>query len=116
MRSIKRILLFLLTTSMYIFAQAEISFENVKTIKNSKSKSNKSYAKSSGSTYALGNYVWFDYNKNGLQDYGEQSLADVTLKLYDNSNCTGTSIMTTSTTSIGTYILIIFLLVQKNIV
>jgi len=34
----------------------------------------------------IGNYVWFDENKNGVQDAGESGLAAVPLELY-NSDC-----------------------------
>ncbi|WP_108993164.1 SdrD B-like domain-containing protein [Paenibacillus agaridevorans] len=33
----------------------------------------------------IGNYVWFDVNRNGIQDATEQGLNDVTLRLYRGS-------------------------------
>ena len=104
MRNVKKILLLLFVTTMYIFAQVEIDLGKLTTAQPSKSKLTKIYAKTSSFTSTLGNYVWFDYNKNGVQDHGEQGLADVTLNLYNNGNCTGSSIKTTSTNAIGTYV------------
>jgi LPXTG-motif cell wall-anchored protein len=34
---------------------------------------------------SIGNYVWFDVNRNGIQDATETGLNDVTLRLYKNS-------------------------------
>ncbi|HMN33596.1 MAG TPA: SdrD B-like domain-containing protein [Chitinophagaceae bacterium] len=34
----------------------------------------------------LGNYVWLDENKNGIQDANEVGVAGITVSLYDNSN------------------------------
>ena len=50
---------------------------------------------------ALGDYVWLDTNKNGLQDTGETAVAGVTVELL---NGTGTSVLATTTTnSSGNY-------------
>lgn len=35
---------------------------------------------------ALGDYVWYDYNKNGIQDNGEIGVPGVTVTLYDENN------------------------------
>jgi CshA-type fibril repeat protein len=103
MNQIKYIILFLLVSNTLAFGQADIEIKLEKKSGISKTKSSKVYTKSTN-TKVLGNYVWFDYNQNGLQDYGEQGLSNVTLNLYDNSNCTGSSIQSTSTNAIGTYI------------
>jgi len=49
---------------------------------------------------SLGDRVWEDTNKNGLQDAGEQGIANVTVKLYD---CSGTLLATTTTDANGFY-------------
>jgi|GEM_PF-1638909 len=49
---------------------------------------------------SIGNYVWNDLNKNGMQDAGEPAIANVTVKLtYPNSSTT-----TTTTDANGYYI------------
>ena len=54
-----------------------------------------------GGTAALGDYVWFDANGNGLQDSSESGVAGVTVELL---NGTGTSVLATTTTdSTGYY-------------
>ena len=50
---------------------------------------------------ALGNYVWYDYNKNGVQDAGEPGVPGVIVNLYDGSN---TFLGTTTTNAQGFYI------------
>ncbi|MHA6481232.1 SdrD B-like domain-containing protein [Paenibacillus sp. strain BS8-2] len=35
---------------------------------------------------SIGNYVWFDTNRNGIQDASEAGLNDITLRLYKNSS------------------------------
>lgn len=50
---------------------------------------------------ALGNFVWFDYNKNGLQDFGENGVPGVIVTLYDGLN---NILATTSTDASGHYI------------
>lgn len=35
---------------------------------------------------AIGDYVWFDENKNGVQDTGEGGIPDATVNLYKNGN------------------------------
>ena len=51
---------------------------------------------------ALGDYVWFDTNQDGIQDTGEMGVNGVTVSLYDNATCTGASVDTTTTTNGGT--------------
>lgn len=52
-------------------------------------------------TAALGNYVWYDANYNGIQDPNEAGAQGVTVTLYDGSN---TIIGITSTNANGYYI------------
>ena len=53
-------------------------------------------------TAALGDYVWIDTDKNGLQDIGESGLGGVTVNLYRASNPT-TVFRTVTTRSSGAY-------------
>ena len=48
----------------------------------------------------LGDKVWLDANKNGIQDAGENGLANVTVKLYNNSSVL---VGTTTTDANGAY-------------
>ena len=50
---------------------------------------------------AIGDYVWYDANKNGLQDVGEPGIGNVTIDLRDPSN---KLIATTTTDANGGYI------------
>ncbi len=50
---------------------------------------------------SLGDYVWLDENKNGIQDAGEQGVEDVTVYLYD---CNGTQLSSTTTDANGKYL------------
>lgn len=52
-------------------------------------------------TASLGDYVWLDENKNGIQDANENGIANITVKLY---NCAGQLISTTVTNSDGYYL------------
>ncbi len=52
-------------------------------------------------TGSIGDYVWFDYNENGVQDSDEQGIGDVLVTLKDSS---GTTIASTPTASSGMYI------------
>jgi hypothetical protein len=47
---------------------------------------------------AIGDYVWFDANNNGLQDAGETGINGVTVWLYDS---TQTNLLATTTTAFG---------------
>ncbi len=49
---------------------------------------------------ALGNYVWFDVDADGLQEAGEPPVPGVTVELLDGF---GTAVMTTTTDSLGGY-------------
>ncbi|MFO1430472.1 MAG: SdrD B-like domain-containing protein [Candidatus Competibacteraceae bacterium] len=44
---------------------------------------------SQGQTANIGDYVWLDANKDGLQDPGEQPLPGITIKLYHDLNGNG---------------------------
>jgi SdrD B-like domain/Concanavalin A-like lectin/glucanases superfamily len=50
---------------------------------------------------ALGNYVWYDTNQNGLQDTNETGVQGVTASLY---SCAGTFISSLTTNSSGNYL------------
>jgi uncharacterized repeat protein (TIGR01451 family) len=58
--------------------------------------------------YSLGNQVWDDRNNNGLLDSGELGVANVTVRLYLDSNNDGTpdgtAIATTTTDANGYYL------------
>lgn len=49
----------------------------------------------------LGDFVWRDVNRNGVQDNGEEGLADVTVELYESGN--NTAVDTTVTDQNGAY-------------
>lgn len=48
----------------------------------------------------IGDYVWYDENRNGIQDAGESGIAEVTVNLKDSS---GSVIATTATDLTGHY-------------
>lgn len=50
---------------------------------------------------ALGDFVWRDLNKNGIQDAGEPGIGGVIVKLLD---CAGTQLATTTTNASGLYL------------
>jgi len=50
----------------------------------------------------VGDRVWYDANKNGLQDKGENGLANVTVKLYDIGK--KSAVAETKTTATGIYV------------
>src|SRR5699024_8175156 len=52
-------------------------------------------------TYAIGDYVWVDRNKDGIQDDNEEQQADVKVVLYDKD---GKKIAETTTDEKGRYI------------
>jgi len=51
-------------------------------------------------TGSIGNFVWYDCDKDGKQDYGENGLGGVTVKLMNEA---GTSVLATTTTSSSGY-------------
>ncbi|HEX2865862.1 MAG TPA: SdrD B-like domain-containing protein [Ignavibacteriales bacterium] len=58
------------------------------------------YEKPAPAKASIGNLVWNDLNQNGIQDNGEQGIANVTVELY---TCSGTLVSTTTTNSNGIY-------------
>ncbi|MCB9262903.1 MAG: carboxypeptidase regulatory-like domain-containing protein [Flavobacteriales bacterium] len=50
---------------------------------------------------SIGDYVWFDENSNGIQDYSEKGFSGVLVTLYDNS---GNKLMNTYTDKNGMYL------------
>ncbi|WP_395375446.1 SdrD B-like domain-containing protein [Marinicella sp. W31] len=46
----------------------------------------------------LGDFVWYDNNQDGIQDAGEFGVNGITVNLYNNANCSGASLDTTTTT------------------
>lgn len=50
---------------------------------------------------ALGDYVWFDIDKDGVQDANENGVYGITVTLYNNS---GTAIASTTTDNTGYYL------------
>ncbi|BAZ31918.1 hypothetical protein NIES4074_43910 [Cylindrospermum sp. NIES-4074] len=50
---------------------------------------------------SIGDFVWNDSNKNGIQDYGEKGISGVTVKLLSGS---GSLIATTTTNATGNYL------------
>ncbi len=52
---------------------------------------------------SLGDWVWYDENRNGVQDAGEIGIPNVTVELYDNDTCAGTPVTTTTTAEDGIY-------------
>ncbi|MCE1189345.1 MAG: choice-of-anchor A family protein [Ignavibacteria bacterium] len=50
---------------------------------------------------SIGDFVWKDLNRNGIQDNGEPGLAGVTVRLFD---CSGNVIATTLTDNSGHYL------------
>ena len=61
-------------------------------------------------TGAIGDYVWYDANRDALQDVGEPGLGNVTLALWQDTNNSGdlnagdTQVATTTTDANGGYI------------
>lgn len=56
-----------------------------------------------GGTAALGDRVWNDTNRNGVQDIGEPGVGGVTVELL--ATCTGSTVLATRTTNVnGTYL------------
>jgi hypothetical protein len=49
---------------------------------------------------SLGNFVWFDLDRDGIQDAGEPGIENVVVTLYNSS---GTAIGTTTTNAVGFY-------------
>lgn len=54
---------------------------------------------------ALGDFVWDDLNKNGIQDAGEPGIAGVTVNLWNTVNCLPNAIIATQLTDVNGYYL-----------
>ncbi len=54
-------------------------------------------------TVALGDFVWQDTDKDGIQDAGEPGIGSVTVRLYDDSGASPVLAATTTTNSSGHY-------------
>jgi hypothetical protein len=54
--------------------------------------------------YRLGDRVWLDTNKNGIQESNESGVPNITVTLYNTGNCTGSSIATEITNGSGNYL------------
>ena len=52
---------------------------------------------------SIGDYFWFDANKNGLQDVGERPVFGATVRLYSATD-TSTPLATTTTNPLGLYL------------
>ena len=52
---------------------------------------------------SLGDKVWYDADRDGIQDSGEVGISNVTVELYDNDDCSGSPTDTTTTNSDGVY-------------
>jgi len=105
MEKTRNILLLILLTSLYAFAQVdyaevELSSPNAMTMNKSV---NRTFSKSTEAKVSIGNYIWFDHNENGIQDLGELGLYGIKVKLYANANCTDTPIATTTSSDLGYY-------------
>jgi 5-hydroxyisourate hydrolase-like protein (transthyretin family)/protocatechuate 3,4-dioxygenase beta subunit len=59
------------------------------------------YNTNAANTNSIGDKVWNDFNKDGIQDANEPGVSGVTVTLYDNTN---TPIATTSTDKNGNYL------------
>ena len=53
--------------------------------------------------YTLGDRVWIDSNRNGIQDSNETGVSGITVNLYNNSTCSGNSTQHITTNSNGYY-------------
>ncbi len=103
-RGIRGVIFIFLLFSMNIYAQ--IKFSNIEDNTNIIKKTSKSsvvMSKSNSEGIYLGDYVWFDYNLNGIQDRGEIGLANINVKLFNTSDCSGDFIQETSTSNLGYY-------------
>ena len=49
----------------------------------------------------IGDHVWYDTNKNGIQEAGESGISGVTVKLY---TCNNSLVSTTTTDNLGKYL------------
>ena len=105
MKKIYHIILFFLVLNVNSFAQVNFQNNVISTSKVEKivPKSKSIVSKETTQQVSIGNYVWFDHNQNGLQDFGELGLYGINVYLYNNSNCSGTAMQSTKTSDIGYY-------------
>lgn len=54
--------------------------------------------------YRLGDRVWLDSNKNGIQESNESGVPNITVTLYNTGNCTGSTVATEITNASGNYL------------
>ena len=54
--------------------------------------------------FKLGDRVFYDTNRNGIQDGGEGGVSNVYVELFNNSSCSGSSTSNTSTNGSGDYL------------
>ena len=53
--------------------------------------------------YTLGDRVWIDSNRDGIQDANETGVNGIVVNLYNNATCSGSSTIHTTTNSNGYY-------------
>ena len=53
-------------------------------------------------TYSLGDYIWLDTNRDGIQDANESGINGITVNLYSSADCTGAITNTQTTFNGGT--------------
>ncbi|MDF1595163.1 MAG: SdrD B-like domain-containing protein [Acidimicrobiia bacterium] len=53
---------------------------------------------------SIGDFVWFDQNKNGIQDGGEPGVAGIDVYLHEGEVCSGEPIAQTTTDADGLYL------------
>jgi len=53
---------------------------------------------------SLGNFVWNDSNKDGIQDGNESGVADVNVTIYNSNDCSGVALGSMVTDSNGSYL------------
>ncbi len=53
--------------------------------------------------YTLGDRVWIDSNRDGIQDSNETGINGIVVNLYNNATCSGSSTIHTTTNSNGYY-------------
>ena len=105
-KSIKNIVLPILIVSTYSSAQVKFSSFDTsgKSVMYEKEKKGSNIiSKSEGLKLSMGDYIWFDYNQNSIQDKGELGIYGITVKLYENGDCSGTPKATTKSSDVGYY-------------
>ena len=59
--------------------------------------------KPASNNYTLGDRVWIDSNRDGIQESNETGVKAINVNLYNNTTCNGTSILSTTTDNNGSY-------------